>query len=138
MAYSDEIREAAKKLYLRGVPPKEIAAQLNLNSERIIYTWSEKFGWALLLNELSVEEMVNRRLAVLIDKDEKSDQQLKEMDKLIDHHVKLLKAHGDAKAKAERLLSQGSSTKNEHASSQHGSNNGNRKKVVRKRTTSTI
>lgn len=52
-----------------------------------------------MLDELSVEQMVNRRLAVLIDLPEKSDQQLKEMDKLIDHHVKLLKANADAKAK---------------------------------------
>ncbi|EGU39415.1 terminase large subunit domain-containing protein [Vibrio scophthalmi] len=129
MAYSDEIKEAAKKLYLRGVPPKEIAAQLNLNSDRIIYTWAEKFGWALLLNELSVEEMINRRLAVLIDKDEKSDQQLKEMDKLIDHHVKLLKTHADAKAKAERMLSQGSSKSNTtEPSNQSRGGSGNSKK----------
>ncbi len=132
MAYSDEIREAAKKLYLRGVPPKEIAAQLNLNSERIIYTWAEKFGWALLLNELSVEEMINRRLAVLIDKDEKTDQQLKEMDKLIDHHVKLLKAHADAKAKVERHLSQGSSPKSDGDSSKQSSSNGSRKRSRKK------
>ncbi len=131
MAYSDEIREAAKKLYLRGVPPKEIAAQLNLNSERIIYTWAEKFGWSLLLNELSVEEMINRRLAVLIDKDEKTDQQLKEMDKLIDHHVKLLKAHADAKAKAERHLSLGSSPKSD-GDSPKNSSNGNRKRSRKK------
>ncbi|MBE3743412.1 terminase [Vibrio parahaemolyticus] len=131
MAYSDEIREAAKKLYLRGVPPKEIAAQLNLNSERILYTWAEKFGWALLLNELSVEEMINRRLAVLIDKDEKTDQQLKEMDKLIDHHVKLLKAHADAKAKAERHLSPSSSPKSD-GDSPKSSSNGNRKSSRKK------
>ncbi len=66
--------------------------------------------------------MINRRLAVLIDKDEKTDQQLKEMDKLIDHHVKLLKAHADAKAKAERHLSQGSSPKSEGGSAQSGGN----------------
>lgn len=131
MAYSDEIREAAKKLYLRGVPPKEIAAQLNLNSERIIYTWAEKFGWALLLNELSVEEMINRRLAVLIDKDEKTDQQLKEMDKLIDHHVKLLKANADAKAKVERHLSLGSSPKSD-GDSPKNSSNGSRKRSRKK------
>ncbi|EJG1272420.1 terminase family protein [Vibrio parahaemolyticus] len=106
MAYSDEIREAAKRMYIRGVLPKEIAAELSLNSSRIVYTWAEKFGWDLLVNDLSVEEMINRRLAVLIDKDEKSDQQLKEMDRLIEHHVKLLRANADAKAKAEKRLNQ--------------------------------
>lgn len=133
MAYSDEIKEAAKKLYLRGVPPKEIAAQLKLNSDRIIYTWAEKFGWALLLNELSVEEMINRRLAVLIDKDEKTDQQLKEMDKLIDHHVKLLKANADAKAKAERMLSQGSSKANGSEPASQGRSGSNNRKKSRKK-----
>ncbi|WP_375750934.1 terminase large subunit domain-containing protein [Vibrio sp. HN007] len=92
MAYSEEIREAAKKLFLRGLTPKEIATQLKLNSERIVYSWSEKFGWAALLDDLSVEQMITRRLAVLIEKEEKTDQQLKEMDRLISHHVKLKKA----------------------------------------------
>ncbi|CAM2802679.1 Terminase, ATPase subunit [Vibrio neptunius] len=129
MAYSDEIREAAKRMYIRGVLPKEIAAELSLNSSRIVYTWAEKFGWDLLVNDLSVEEMVNRRLAVLIDKDEKSDQQLKEMDRLIEHHVKLLKANADAKAKAERMLSQGNSNSNDsEQSNQSRGGSGNSKK----------
>ncbi|MEZ9417524.1 terminase, partial [Vibrio sp. 10N.286.49.E1] len=92
-----------------------------------IYTWAEKSGWALLLNELSVEEMINRRLAVLIDKDEKTDQQLKEMDKLIDHHVKLLKAMSDSKAKAERMLAQGSSGNNGAKAESKGSGQSKKK-----------
>ncbi|MFA0607256.1 terminase large subunit domain-containing protein [Vibrio amylolyticus] len=99
MAYSDEIKEAARKLYLRAVPPKQIAEKLNINSDRIIYTWAEKFDWALLLDELSVEQMVIRRLAVLIEKDEKSDQQIKEMERLIEQDVKLKRANADIKLK---------------------------------------
>ena len=56
MAYTDEVKEAAQKLYLRGVPPKEIAEQLNLNSTRVIYNWAKDFGWAALLDELSAEQ----------------------------------------------------------------------------------
>ena len=134
MAYSKEIQEAAKRLYLRGVPPKDIAAELSVNGDRIIYTWAEKFGWALLLNELSVEEMINRRLAVLIEKDEKSDQQLKEMDKLIDHHVKLLKAASDAKAKAERILNQPAST--DHQNEKSSSGNGKSSKGAKRKKNS--
>ncbi len=122
MAYSNEVKETAKKLYLRGVLPKEIQMQLSLNSERIIYEWAKKHGWALLVNELSVEDMINRRLAVLIDRDDKSDQQLKEMDKLIDHHVKLLKANSDAKAKAERYLEQPSGSASNSSSGQSSEN----------------
>lgn len=109
-------------MYIRGVLPKEIAAELTLNSARIVYTWAEKFGWDLLINDLSVEEMINRRLAVLIDKDEKSDQQLKEMDRLIDHHVKLIKANADAKAKAEKFLNQPEEQRGSGKSSGKGGN----------------
>ncbi|WP_417585342.1 terminase large subunit domain-containing protein [Nitrincola sp.] len=105
MAYSDEIKEAAKKLYLRGVPPKDIATQLKISGSRVIYNWADSFGWALLLDELSVEQMINKRLAVLIDKDEKSDQQLKEMNQLIEQQVKLRRADAEIKAKLERASS---------------------------------
>lgn len=122
MAYSDEIRNAAKMLYIKGVQPKEIAAELSLNSDRIVYTWAEKFGWALQLSELSVEEMIERRLAVLIDKHEKSDQQLKEMDRLVEHHCKLIKTRADATVKVEKAKAR----HNEHDSSpRSGGSRGN-------------
>ncbi|MGF1696563.1 terminase family protein [Vibrio kyushuensis] len=122
MAYSELTIEGAKQLYVRGVPPKEIAQQLEINSERIIYTWAKKHGWALLLDELSIEQMVNRRLAVLIDKDEKTDQQLKELDRLVDHHVRLLKANAEAKAKVERTAQRDF----DEPSSQNNSREGNK------------
>ncbi|CAH1557203.1 terminase large subunit domain-containing protein [Vibrio rotiferianus] len=105
MAYTDEVKEAAQKLYLRGVPPKEIAEQLNLNSTRVIYNWAKDFGWAALLDELSAEQMITRRLAVLIDKDEKSDQQLKELELLAGQVVKLRKANAEIKMKELRVQS---------------------------------
>ncbi|AKU57580.1 Phage terminase, ATPase subunit [Vibrio parahaemolyticus] len=109
MAYTDEVKEAAQKLYLRGVPPKEIAEQLNLYSTRVIYNWAKDFGWAALLDELSAEQMINRRLAVLIDKDEKSDQQLKELELLAGQIVKLRKANAEIKMKEQRAQSSSSS-----------------------------
>ncbi len=130
MAYSKQIKEDAKQLYIRGVPPKQIAENLSLNSDRIVYTWAEKFGWALLLDELSVEQMVNRRLAVLIDLPEKSDQQLKEMDKLIEHHVKLLKANADAKAKLERAA-QGDIEPTQRSNGSGGNKGNKRKRKVK-------
>ncbi|EJQ6596287.1 terminase family protein [Vibrio parahaemolyticus] len=127
MAYSDEIREAAKRMYIRGVLPKEIAAELSLNSSRIVYTWAEKFGWDLLVNDLSVEEMINRRLAVLIDKDEKSDQQLKEIDRLIEHHVKLIRAKTEAKVKLERASNQGGTGQSGNKKQSDSGSSGNSK-----------
>ncbi|MCG7585661.1 hypothetical protein MHN01_08435, partial [Photobacterium sp. OFAV2-7] len=90
MAYSDEIKNAAKILYLRRWKPKEIAAELNLPNDRVIYNWAEKHSWEAMLTPDSLEDMINRRLAVLMDKDEKSDQQLKELDRLIDQQVKVM------------------------------------------------
>ncbi|WP_217517046.1 terminase large subunit domain-containing protein [Vibrio metschnikovii] len=99
MAYSDEIKEAAKKLYLRRFNPKEIARELNLNSDRIIYSWANKFGWADMLTSESLEEMITRRISVLMYKDDKSNQQLKELEMLIDKQVDFMRKMGEIELK---------------------------------------
>ena len=53
MAYPEEIRNAAKGLYLKRWTPQEIKDELGLNSCRIIYYWAEKLGWRDLLTEES-------------------------------------------------------------------------------------
>ena len=45
MAYSPEIREAAKRLYLRHHTPDEIRAELALPNNRVIYYWADKYNW---------------------------------------------------------------------------------------------
>lgn len=131
MAYTDEVKEAAQKLYLRGVPPKEIAEQLNLNSTRVIYNWAKDFGWAALLDELSAEQMINRRLAVLIDKDEKSDQQLKELELLAGQIVKLRKANAEIKMKEQRAQSSSSSVSPARDSNNNGKDSRAKKKKAK-------
>jgi len=91
MAYTKEIRDAAKSLYMRTWTPKEIAAELKLNSDRIIYYWADRYGWRDSLRENTIEESIARRVETLLELPEKTDQQLKEMTKLIEHHVKLKK-----------------------------------------------
>lgn len=100
MAYSKEIRDAAKSLYMRTWTPSEIAAELNLNSDRIIYYWADKFGWRDSLRENSVEESITRRVETLLELPEKTDQQLKELTKLIEHHVKLKKQRAELEFRA--------------------------------------
>jgi hypothetical protein len=39
MHYSTEVKEAAKRLFLRRYKAKEIQAQLNLPNIRIVYHW---------------------------------------------------------------------------------------------------
>ncbi|AJJ59025.1 terminase [Yersinia pseudotuberculosis] len=88
--YSDELIGMARSLYLKRWTPKEIAAELKLNSTRIIYHWADKNGWRGLLSEEDLESVINRRAAVLADKPNKNDIELKELDKYIDMHCKLI------------------------------------------------
>ncbi len=87
--YSEELKGVARALYLRRSTPKEIASDLNLPNARIIYYWAEKYGWADLLSHESTEEAIERRYQLLTGRDNKTEAELKEMDLLIAHAVKL-------------------------------------------------
>jgi len=100
MAYSPEIREAAKRLYLKRWTPDEIRDDLGLPNNRILYYWAEKHGWRDLLREEEVDEAIARRIAILCDIPDKSGGQIKELDMLIEKHVKLKKQRVDAERKA--------------------------------------
>ena len=56
MAYPEEIRNAAKGLYLKRWTPQEIKDELGLNSCRIVYYWAEKLGWRELLTDEAVAQ----------------------------------------------------------------------------------
>ncbi|SFR13724.1 Uncharacterized protein YjcR [Enterobacter sp. kpr-6] len=87
--YSEELRGVARSLYLRHATPKEIASELNLPNARIVYYWAEKYNWADLLSFESTEDAIERRYQLLVGRDNKTDQELKEMDTLISHATKL-------------------------------------------------
>ncbi|MEH0833300.1 terminase large subunit domain-containing protein [Pectobacterium cacticida] len=87
--YSDELIGVARALYLRRATPKEIAADLNLPNARIVYYWAQKFNWADLLSHESTEEAIERRYQLLVGRDNKTELELKELDTLITHAVKL-------------------------------------------------
>lgn len=82
MAYSEEIKNAAKSLYLRKWTIPEIRKELNLPNDRIVYYWSRRYYWHDLLQTDSVENALERRLCLLIEKDNKTATELNEMDKL--------------------------------------------------------
>ena len=92
MRYKPELIKAAQALYLKRYTPKEIAKSLHLKNVRIVYYWAEKYKWALLLSEESIEEAINRRLALLIGRDNKTELELREIDNLVIQHVKIAKA----------------------------------------------
>ncbi|CAH4024994.1 hypothetical protein AI2617V1_5039, partial (plasmid) [Serratia marcescens] len=89
VAYPEEIRNAARGLYLKRWTPQEIKDELGLNSCRIIYYWAEKLGWRELLTEEAVEDAIARRVNVLLDREKKTPGEQEELDRLIGHHVNL-------------------------------------------------
>lgn len=109
--YSEELRGVARALYLRRYTPKEIASELNLPNARIIYYWAEKEGWADMLSHESTEDAIERRIQLLTGRDGKTELELKELDQLIVHAVKLRAQHNKHKEKlaAARPASAGSS-----------------------------
>lgn len=80
--YPVEVRNAAKLMWLRHCSPKEIAAQLNINSVRVIYQWADKEAWDSMLQHETVEQVTARRLIVLVDKPNKTDDDYKEITQL--------------------------------------------------------
>lgn len=80
--YRDEVVQAAKIMYIRRTPVREIKETLNINSERVIYQWAEKGGWDNMLQHETVEEAACRRLIILVEKENKTDDDYKEIQQL--------------------------------------------------------
>ncbi|NHB96687.1 terminase large subunit domain-containing protein [Photorhabdus stackebrandtii] len=104
--YSDELISVARSLYLRRYTPAEIAHELNLPNRRIIYYWAEKWHWADMLSHESVVEAINRRIAVLSERNNKTTLELDELDRLIAHHVKLMAQENKHKEKLAEIKAQ--------------------------------
>jgi len=69
-------------MWLRRVSAREIADQLNLNNVRVVYQWAEKGNWEEMLQHETVEQAAARKLIALVEKENKTDADYKEMDKL--------------------------------------------------------
>ena len=98
--YSDEVIYSARFLYLKKYSPKEIAEELGLNSPRPIYYWAEKYNWRNLINENGVEELIALRIMALTDRENKTDQEIKELEALIDKDIQYKKQRTTQQAKA--------------------------------------
>ena len=68
MPYAPELKEAAKRLYLRRCKPREIQVQLSLPNIRIIYYWISKGGWDDMLSDEEPLTAVSRRITLLLEK----------------------------------------------------------------------
>jgi len=92
MYYSTEVKEAAKRLFLRRFKAKEIQAQLNLPNIRIVYYWIRQGGWEDMLSDEEPLTAVGRRITLLLDKvGSLSKDDLNELDRLTVVRERLLK-----------------------------------------------
>ncbi|MCL8337706.1 terminase family protein [Pseudomonas mosselii] len=92
MNYSIEVKEAAKRLYLRRASVKEIQAQLKLPNVRIIYYWIRQGSWDEMLTDEEPLTAISRRITLICEKQEaltKAD--LDELDRLTAVREKLIK-----------------------------------------------
>lgn len=92
MPYSIEVKETAKRLYLRRCKPREIQAQLKLPNVRIVYYWIARGGWDEMLTDEEPVTAVSRRITLLLEKQgslAKGD--LDELDRLTSIRERLLK-----------------------------------------------
>ncbi|MDI2145493.1 terminase family protein [Pseudomonas sp. ITA] len=83
MNYPTEVKEAAKRLYLRRCSVKEIQAHLKLPNIRIVYYWIRQGGWDEMLTDEEPLSAVNRRITLILEKiDPLTDAELKELERL--------------------------------------------------------
>lgn len=80
--WPDEIRTAARSLYLRRYAVSEIADMLSV-PVRTLYNWADAGRWDDLLSHEGAEEAASRRLALLLEREDKSPRDLKEVDTLV-------------------------------------------------------
>ncbi|HHN8431893.1 TPA: terminase large subunit domain-containing protein [Morganella morganii] len=107
--HSDAKIQVAKSLYLRRYTPAEIAEELNLPNRRIVYYWAQKWNWADMLSHESVIEAINRRVVLLTERNNKTDADKDELDRLIAHHVKLMSQQNKHKEKLAEAKAQAES-----------------------------
>ncbi|WP_084516370.1 terminase large subunit domain-containing protein [Desulfovibrio cuneatus] len=80
--YPEEMRQAARSLYLRRYTVQEIAECLNV-PKRTVYHWAATEEWDALLTHESPEQAVARRLTLLVERDNKTPAEMKEVDQLL-------------------------------------------------------
>jgi uncharacterized protein YjcR len=97
--YPEEVKNAAKCLYLKRHAVPEIARTLNI-PERTVYDWISKGAWDDLLSHEGPDEAISRRLALLVEREDKTPVDLKEIDLLISAQERRLRLRERERASA--------------------------------------
>ncbi len=79
--YSDEVKYAARSMFLRKHKIAEIHKELKV-AIRTLYYWCDTEGWKDLLRHESAQEAIHRRLVLLAAKEDKTQTDLAEVDVL--------------------------------------------------------
>jgi len=94
--YPPEIVDLCKQYFVKGWTVKEISAQMQVD-ERTLYNWKNSGNWAESLATDGVEIVLSRRLNVLAERENKTEQELVEFAGLINNfgtlQIQLAKAH---------------------------------------------
>lgn len=92
MNYPTEVKEAAKRLYLRRCSVKEIQAHLKLPNIRIIYYWIRQGCWDEMLTDEEPLTAISRRITLILEKiDTLTKGELDELDRLTGLRERLIK-----------------------------------------------
>ncbi|WP_085694540.1 MULTISPECIES: terminase large subunit domain-containing protein [unclassified Pseudomonas] len=92
MNYPTEVKEAAKRLYLRRCSVKEIQAHLKLPNIRIVYYWIRQGCWDEMLTDEEPLSAVSRRITLILEKAETlAKGELDELERLTTLRERLIK-----------------------------------------------
>ncbi|WBF68268.1 terminase family protein [Desulfovibrio subterraneus] len=79
--YPAEVKEAARGLYCKRYSIREISRTLGI-PRRTVYHWVDAEAWGDMLSHEGVEDAAQRRLVLLIARDDKTKADLQEIDRL--------------------------------------------------------
>lgn len=126
--YPEEVRQAARSLYLRRYRIREIAQTLNIPA-RTLYDWADKGDWDALLCHETPKEAASRRLSMLMERDGKTPAELKEIDTLTGVLERLSRLSGRQRGDGDG--NRGGSEKGKAAGRARGAGRGGGKKTIK-------
>lgn len=95
-SYPEEIKDAARGMYMRRYSATEISEALNV-PRRTVYFWISQGQWDDLLAHEVPEQAAQRRLTILLERDNKTPGELKEVDALVSTLERLQKLRAAAR-----------------------------------------
>ena len=95
-SYPEEIKGAARGMYLKRYSATEISEALNV-PRRTVYFWISQGQWDDLLAHEAPEQAAQRRLTILLERDNKTPGELKEVDALVSTLERLQKLRAAAR-----------------------------------------